>query len=361
MNKAYPADALPLPLTPEQINSAWLTRALRQRLPGVSVSDSQIVDIILGTSTKIRVRLTVEGEGAEQIGETLIVKGGFEEHSPKMAAMYANETRFYADIQPLIPMPSPRAYFAGTDPNSHQSIVIMEDLKRPGVDFCDALRPHSFDQIARRMETMAAYHAATWASPHFQPGGRWADIASRFDGWGLDYMRRYLVPDIWAHYMASPRGAAVSTRLHDRAWMERALMTIGDIQHAQPRCLIHGDTHLGNLYILEDGTPGYFDAQVAQTAWHHEVSYHIVCAADLADRAAWEGELLRIYLDALAREGGPVLDRDEAWLDYRRSIVWGLFIFLTNEVRFQTEAVNTAYAARFGQAALDHELRQLLP
>ena len=161
MNKAYPADALPLPLTPEQINSAWLTRALRQRLPGVSVSDSQIVDIILGTSTKIRVRLTVEGEGAEQIGETLIVKGGFEEHSPKMAAMYANETRFYADIQPLIPMPSPRAYFAGTDPNSHQSIVIMEDLKRPGVDFCDALRPHSFDQIARRMETMAAYHAAT--------------------------------------------------------------------------------------------------------------------------------------------------------------------------------------------------------
>lgn len=361
MNKAYPADALPLPLTPEEVGSTWLTRALRQRLPGVSVRDSRIVDIILGTSTKIRVRLTAEGEGAEQIGETLIVKGGFEEHSPKMAAMYANETRFYADIQPFIPMPSPRAYFAGTDPDSHQSIVIMEDLKRPGVDFCDALRPHGFDQIARRMETMAAYHAATWVSPHFQAGGRWADIASRFDGWGLDYMRRYLVPDVWSHYMAQPRGAAVSTRLHDRAWMERALMTIGDIQRAQPRCLIHGDTHLGNLYILEDGTPGYFDAQVAQTAWHHEVSYHIVCAADLADRAAWESELLRIYLDALAREGGPVLDWDEAWLDYRRSIVWGLFIFLTNEVRFQTEAVNTAYAARFGQAAIDHDLRQLLP
>ncbi|WP_244309805.1 hypothetical protein [Sphingobium fuliginis] len=184
MSEAYPADALPLPLTPQQIDSAWLTRALRQRLPHISVVESQVIDVILGTSTKIRVRLAVEGEGAGQIGETLIVKGGFEEHSPKMAAMYANETRFYADIQPLIPMPSPRAYFAGTDPHSHQSIVIMEDLKRPGVDFCDALRPHRFDQIARRMETMAAYHAATWASPHFRPGGRWADIASRFDGWG---------------------------------------------------------------------------------------------------------------------------------------------------------------------------------
>ena len=301
--------ALPLPITPEGITADWLTRALQQRLPGVSVSDSQTVDIILGTSTKIRVRLTVEGEGAEQIGETLIVKGGFEEHSPRMAAMYANEARFYADIQPLIPMPSPRAYFAGTDPNSHQSIVIMEDLKRPGVDFCDALRPHSFDQIARRMETMAAYHAETWASPHFQTGGRWTDIASRFDGWGLDYMRRYLMPDVWSHYMALPRGAAVSTRLHDRIWMERALMTIGDIQRTQPRCLIHGDTHLGNLYILEDGTPGFFDAQVAQTAWHHEVSYHIVCAADVADRQRRQ-RVDRRALPARERHRVQVLEAD---------------------------------------------------
>ena len=361
MPDPYPADALPLPLTPRDVDSVWLTRALRQRLPNVTVTASEVLDIVLGTSTKIRVRLRAEGEGANVLGETLIVKGGFEEHSPNMAAMYANETRFYADIQPLIPMPSPKAYFAGTDPNSHQSIVIMEDLRRPGVEFCDPLRPQSFDKIARRMETMAAYHAATWQSPHFAPGGRWADIASRFDGWGLEYMRRYLVPEVWSHYMASPRGAAVSIRFHDLAWMDRALIAIGAIQHRQPQCLIHGDTHLGNLYILEDGTPGYFDAQVARTAWHHEVSYHIVCAADMADRGTWERQLLEIYLDAMARAGGPRLDREAAWLDYRRSIAWGLFIFLTNEVRFQTEAVNTAYASRFGQAALDHELQRLLP
>lgn len=361
MSEDNPADALPLPLTVEEVDSAWLTRALRQHLPDVTVTQSEVVDVILGTSTKIRVRLSVKGQGAESIGATLIVKGGFEEHSPQMAAMYANEARFYADIQPLIPMPSPTAYFTGTDPGSHQSIVIMEDLKRPGVEFCDALRPQGFDQIARRLEAMADYHASTWDSPHFRTGGRWADIESRFDGWGLTYMRRYLVPDVWAHYMALPRGAAVSTRLHDRNWMERALVRIGEIQHRQPRCLVHGDTHLGNLYILEDGSPGFFDAQVARTAWHHEVSYHIVCAADLEDRGVWERELLNIYLAALAGNGGPRLDPEAAWLDYRQSIVWGLFIFLTNEVRFQTEAVNTAYAARFGQAALDHALWTLLP
>ena len=356
----YP-DALPLPIEVGEVTADWLTRALRQTLSGVTVTHSEIVDVMLGTSTKIRVRIRATGEGANALGETLIVKGGFEEHSPGMAAMYANEARFYADIQPHIPMPSPSSWFAGSDPASHQSIVIMEDLRRPGVEFCDALRPQGFEQIARRMETMAAYHAATWQSPQFEPDGRWSDIGSRFDGWGLDYMRRYLVPDVWAHYMALPRAAAVSVRLHDHDWIERALMTIGEIQRGQPRCLIHGDTHLGNLYILEDGTPGFFDAQVARTAWHHEVSYHVVCAADLADRAAWERDLLLIYLGALAGAGGPALDFADAWLDYRRSIVWGLFIFLINEVRFQTEAVNTAYAARFGQAALDHDLRALLP
>lgn len=354
-------EALPLPLRVEDVNAQWLERALRQRLPAIRVHTAEVVDVMLGTSTKIRVRLHATGAGSETLDDTLIVKGGFEEHSPKMADMYANEARFYADIQPFIPMPSPKCHFAGSDPNSHQSIVIMEDLRRPGVEFCDALAPQAFDQIARRMETMAAYHAATWESPHFAAGGRWADIHSRFEAWGMEYMRRYLVPDVWAHYIASPRGAAVSVRFHDGEWMERALMTIGDIQRQQPKCLIHGDTHLGNLYIYEDGTPGYFDAQVARTAWHHEVSYHIICAADLADRAAWERGLLETYLVALARHGGPELDREQAWLDYRRSIVWGLFIFLINEVRFQTEAVNTAYAARFGQAALDHDLKTLLP
>ena len=352
---------LPLPLTIDAVTPDWLTRALRQRRPALTVETAQVVDVILGTSTKIRIRLSASGEGARQLGETIIVKGGFEAHSPLMAGMYANEARFYADIQPLMPMPSPVCHFAASDPSSHQAIVIMEDLRQPGVEFCDALQPHSFDQIARRMDTMAAFHAATWQSARFAPGGAWADIASRFDGWGLEYMRRYLEPEMWNHHLALPRCAAVSTRWHDCAWMERALAQIGAIQREQPHCLIHGDTHLGNLYIMADGTPGYFDAQVARTAWHHEVAYHITCAADLANRANWERDLLAIYCDALARHGGVRLNAEAAWLNYRQSLVWGLFIFMINEVRFQTEAVNTAYAARFSQAALDHDLSRLLP
>lgn len=353
-------DALPLPLEVEDITARWLTAAIRQTQPAITITQADIIDLLLGTSTKIRVRISAEGEGASTFPSTLIVKGGFEEHSPSMKAMYANEVRFYRDIQPFIPMSSPICYFAGSDPQSHQSIVIMEDLRREGVVFCDALQPQSFDQIARRMEAMAAYQAATWQSPNFEDGNRWSDIGSRFDSWGLEYMQRYLVPDVWTHFMALPRGAAASVQFHDRKWMDEALRKIGEIQRGQPQCLIHGDTHLGNLYIDENGEPGFFDAQVAQTAWHHEVSYHIVCASDVADRTHWERPLLEKYLAALQKHGVAAPSFDDAWLDYRRSLVWGLFIFLTNENKFQTEAINTAYAARFSQAALDHDLKNLL-
>ena len=36
-------------------------------------------------------------------------------------------------------------------------------------------------------------------------------------------------------------------------------------------------------------------------------------------------------------------------------LAFGYAIFIINEAQFQTEANNTAYTARFGQAMLDHD------
>jgi hypothetical protein len=80
----------------------------------------------------------------------------------------------------------------------------------------------------------------------------------------------------------------------------------------------------------------------------------------MLDRRRHERELLRHYLDALRGNGIEAPSMTDAWDAYRREIVYGLFIFLINETRFQTESVNTAYAARFGTAALDHGTRELI-
>jgi hypothetical protein len=343
--------AFPLPLQPDQVTAEWLSHAL-----GAAVDRAEIVDVILGTSTKIRVRLG----GEATLPETLIVKGGFEAHSPALKEMYANEAAFYRDVQPALGLRSPRCWFASSDPDSHQSIVIMEDLVAAGVTFLHPQRPQGFEAVARRLRNLARFHAATWNDPGFQPGGRWSWAGSRFSDWSLAYQRRYLVPDVWQRYVESPRGAAVSIRLHDRDWMERALLELGRIEQAGPICLIHGDTHLGNLYVERDGTPGFLDAQVSRASPFIEVPYHIICALDLADRPRWEQALLTIYLEALAHNGIAPPDWDQSWRLYRQHIAYGFFIFLINETRFQTEAINTAYAARFGAAMLDHDVTNLI-
>ncbi|MFL6606408.1 MAG: phosphotransferase [Steroidobacteraceae bacterium] len=350
-----------LPVKLEQVTSAWLTEALRVHYPGVHVTEGRVEDVIYGTSTKIRVRCEYNREGREAaLPATVIVKGGFEPHSPSMKEMYANEARFYRDVQPFVSIHSPRCYYAGIDPGSHQSIVVMEDLTAKGVEFLHAQRPQRYSEVARRLTDMARYHAQTWNSPELKPGGRFDWIGSRFSGWSLEYQERYFVPDVWQQYVSSPRGAAVSQRLHDRAAIRRALQRIGEIEATEPVCLIHGDTHLGNLYIESDGTPGFFDAQVARAPWHLEVSYHLTCALDIPDREAWEQALLVHYLEALQANGIEAPSYESAWLSYRRSLAYGYFIFLINETRFQTEAVNTACAARFGAAMLDHGTLDLL-
>jgi hypothetical protein len=207
---------------------------------------------------------------------------------------------------------------------------------------------------------MARYHASTWDSADFQAGGRFDWVGTRYDGFSIAYQQLYLEPGRWAYYMSQPRGAAVSTRLHDRDWMKHALERLGVYHRQWPVCLCHGDTHLGNLYEEADGTPGFFDAQVARGPWQLEVTYHLVGALDVADRRASERELLQHYLDELRRHGVAAPALADAWEAHRREIAYGLFIFLINETRFQTEAVNTAYAARFGAAAIDHDTCGLL-
>jgi hypothetical protein len=349
----------PLPLRPEQVTRAWLEAALRVARPDLRLDAAEIVDVIPGTSTKIRVRVRPTS-GGTGLPATLIVKGGFEDHSAAMGPMYLNEMRFYRDVQPHVPLPSPRCFYAGTDPGSHQSIVIMEDLVPLGVRFCHPLLPQTPAQVARRLSTMARYHAATWNSAEFKPGDRFDWIGGRHEGWSVTYQSHYLEPERWDHYMAQPRGAAVSARLRDREWMQHALETLGVYHRAWPVCLCHGDTHLGNLYEQADGEPGFFDAQVAKGPWQLEVTYHLVGALDVADRRAHEQTLLRYYLDELGRFGVTPPAFEDAWEAHRREIAYGLFIFLINETRFQTEAVNTAYTSRFGLAALDHDTHALL-
>lgn len=350
----------PLPLAIEEIDADWLTAALRTQAPWVTVRGFRIVDIKRGTCTKIRLGLDLDDAGRRAgIPETVILKGGFEPHSRHMHYMHEKEARGYRDILPVLGLPSPACWFADYDAERRQGIVIMEDLAARGVTFCSALKPQTHEQVARRLETLARFHAKTWASPEFQPRGRW-DWVDDIPANQRLHFDQYLEPDVWRRFIDSPRGAAASVRFHDRGWMVGALDRITLLSRGLPHCVIHGDTHLGNLYIDPDGTPGFYDPIPGRAPGMLEVSYHVAGALDTADRARWEGALVRHYLDELGRNGVDAPAFDDAMRQYGTFLAYGYCVFIINEPIFQTEAINTAYTARFSAAMIDHDTIGLL-
>jgi hypothetical protein len=351
-------DHFPLPVTVEEITRDWLTAALRTRAPEAAVRDFQIVDVIHSTTTKIRLKLDADEAGRRAgVPELVILKGGFEPHSRnvEICNMHEKEVRAYRDVFPAMPLPTPACYFADYDPERRQGIVIMEDLVARGVTFCHATRPQTHEQVARRLTALARFHAKSWGGADVAPGGRWAYLDDFLVSM-QPFFDHYVAPEHWGRFVAAPRGAAVSRRFQDRAWIADAFPKMVRFSHTLPVCVLHGDIHLGNLYVDRDGTPGFFDSLASRGPGMLEVSYHVSASLDAADRRASEGALVQHYLDELARNGVEPPAFGEAMRQYAILLVYGFFIWMTTESHYQTESVNTANAARVSAAMLDHDV-----
>jgi aminoglycoside/choline kinase family phosphotransferase len=345
-----------LPITLEEITPEWMTFALRTRAPGVRCEGLEIVDVMKGTCTKIRVKLDMDRAGSEaKIPEYVMIKGGFEPHSRTMGHMHQLEVRAYREVLPFLELPSPACYFAGFDEERQQGIVILEDLTQRGVEFCSALRPQTFKQVQRQLSALARFHAQGWESPELKEGGRWADL-SNAERELREYVRRYLdYPDEWQRFVQSPRGASTSVHLHDLHTIIAAYDKLCDYSATLPHCVLHGDTHLGNLYIQADGTPGFLDVVPGYGPAMRDVTYHITSAIDIADRRRWDKALIQHYLSELAGHGVSAPSFDEALEQFKAFLLIGHVVFMINESFYQPEAINTACSARYGAAMVDYD------
>jgi hypothetical protein len=294
-----------------------------------------------------------------------MVKGGFGQHRELMADIYALEVRAYRDVLPRLDIEHPACWFAADDPENRQHLLVLEDLALRGVKICRVQQTLSFDETAGFLDTLAQVHAKWWGSDEFQPNGEFGDLQrweTLPDLPAGTYQWGQLQPQTWEALMALPRGCAVPRAFHDRQRMQRALLALQEFDKRGVSCLIHGDPHLGNLYITADGKPGVLDWQSYRSGpWHHDVAYFMVSSLDIVDRRRWERALLSLYLEKLRLHGvKDVPTFDEAWDAYRRQVIDGLYFWMVNPVAFQAEENNCAVAPRFAMAALDLESFELL-
>ncbi|WP_431239211.1 phosphotransferase [Mycolicibacterium aichiense] len=123
----------------------------------------------------------------------------------------------------------------------------------------------------------------------------------------------------------------------------------------QPWCVIHGDPHVGNVYLDAARQPGLLDWQLVQRGvWSIDVGYHIASALSVEQRQEACPDLLRHYLDCLRSFGIEPPPWQEAWAALSRGVLHGFFLWsITTKVEPQVIEI---LLRRLGTAAAEFDV-----
>ena len=113
------AGVYPLPLTAEGVTAEWLSAGLRTRYPGVVIDQVEPMQVIDGTATKVRLRLTYGPHTRrEGLPDSMCVKGGFGSYREYLGGMglYSSEVNFFNEIAPITSWPARQAISASHKP-----------------------------------------------------------------------------------------------------------------------------------------------------------------------------------------------------------------------------------------------------
>ncbi|KAH6887454.1 kinase-like domain-containing protein [Thelonectria olida] len=350
----------PLPLIPEDISAAWLSEVLE-----VEVKDFEITSIDHGTSSKIFVTLVFE-EGVEtDIPTRVCVKGGFNpvirQVYPEMLATYRREAEFYYHIAPLTRMLLPRTWFCGSDTVNGQGIVIMSNVADE-CTFGTPLKPWSPSRVEGALKQLASLHGKTWNSDEKDYPWLFGKDGEKLANPVRNIVLALLRPEPWAIRFDEKCRPPVAEFLLDRERIQRGFEALW--KHADSDLkfysLIHGDNHIGNTLITNDGTPGFIDWQGLQYGPAIlDLVYFLTGALTVEDRRNHEKLLVESYLEALHAEGGPKLSKEDVWDDYRRYAMQG-FLWSMTPSNMQPDNVIFAISERYSAAIVDHQTLELL-
>jgi hypothetical protein len=235
------------------------------------------------------------------------------------------EARFYRDLAPEITLRIPAAYYAAIDDDGRY-VMVIEDLSAAG---CRFPRPGD-DDVAewggRLVQELARLHAPFWDSPRLQDGGdlTWVmaghrtgrNVPRRAEGGGRGggggggggFIGMAL------EQFGDEMGAAF--RRLAQLYVAHAPQIMEDVLDEGTPTLIHGDPHLGNLFLDGDRV-GFLDwAMLDRRTGMRDVSYVLGNSIPAEIRRAHEQDWVAQYLAALA-DAGITLDAATAWEQYR--------------------------------------------
>lgn len=345
-------------LTPD-----WASAVLCADVPGAAVTAVAVTGGTDGTSSRRALEITYNESGqAAGLPRRLFSKSAATFASRMLLGLTdiaEGESVFYTRVRDDLDLRSPHALYAGYDPRTHRSLVLMEDLADQGWSFPDPRRNAvSRDDAEDMVAELATYHGRLWDSPRFRTDLSpfretlaWQENLNRKVGFESRTMRGF----------DRAREVLPGNLVNRRDEFYPAFMRSLALHARGPETLLHQDVHLGNWLRDPSGRMGLYDWQcVARGHWALDYSYALAGSLTPDGRREWQEALLHSYLARLKDEGvAQPPSFDEAWLAYRQqplhALAFGVFTLggLPFEPELQPRDYTLAAVARIGQCVDD--------
>jgi hypothetical protein len=308
-----------IPISYESITPEWVTSILCNDHPGAKVVRVQLGPRDSGTSNRRRIELFYnDAVRAAGLPGSIFCKASHELRNRLISGHSGGihcEVTFYRIVRNLLQIEAPVCYWAIYDPVSFNSIVVLQDMTGE-VEYCNHKTPVDRARAESQLALLAAFHGRFYESPQL------TGALSALPTWNqrFDNLASFKLEECCAYGFEASRDV-IPERLfaqHARIWPA----TLASVErHRQlPHTLCHGDVHLKNWYITPRGM-GLGDWQVTHRGhWSRDFAYTISTSLAVEDRRAWERDLLQFYLRKMQAAGGPELNFDDAWRNYRQQL-----------------------------------------
>jgi Phosphotransferase enzyme family len=298
------------PSTPFDIDASWLTDQLQTSYPGVQIIDVAVIDHdeVTNSHAKLRV-ISADDRG---LPEAMFCKMApldpARRGSILATGMGQREVRFYAAVPASVSMRTLKAYVATEHASDESFVLLLEDLDSSDCTVSDGTKGVTPDSAALALEDLAGLHLRYTNSDYRRDELGWvptsrplSDYGARLLRYGLDHHRDRL---------SRPFARLTELYLDNGA-------ALNELWQQGPKTVVHGDTHIGNLFD-DHGRTGFLDwGMINVTTPMRDVSYFMNLALSIEDRRLHERDLLRHYLAIWNSGSGLPLSFDEAWLAHR--------------------------------------------
>ncbi len=347
---------LSTPTTIDDIGTAWLTEVLRQSAAIGSTTTITALDAellgqgegFMGEIARLRLR-TDDGSGPRSVVAKVPTSDEGNRATGRSLGIYEREVRAYDTLLPELDVPHPTAYAAvyesrgdeadflaqmikaerlplallrrlvrreQTDADVPPCVLVLDDIDQ--LTMGDQVAGCGETRAAGALTTAAQLHASTWGTRcpnerHWFVGG---DVVPRlFHAIYLDN-RRSIVPQVREHFRPP---VFEFTRQVCRTALER----IKRLHQAAPRCLLHGDYRLDNLFFTTaDEVGSVIDWQsVNRGPAVLDVAYFLTGSMDPATPESVIDDLLAHYHRALTAGGVVGYELDQLRADYDEALL----------------------------------------